>query len=45
MQRLQLPPTIRIARADEVPNDPAILAKIAEAESAEILEGYVFKLN
>jgi hypothetical protein len=45
MKRLQLPVTIRIARHDEVPNDPTILRKIADGEDANIVEGYVFHYN
>src|SRR5690349_19722293 len=42
---LRLPPTIRTARPDEVPNQPNILQKIAERKTAKIIEGYTFRLN
>ena len=45
MKTLQLPPTLRIARPDEVPNRPDILKRISESKEAKIVEGYVFLNN
>jgi hypothetical protein len=45
MRRLKLPVTIRIARPDEVPNNPIILKKIEDGKGANIEEGYVFHYN
>ena len=45
MKPLQLPPTIRTARPDEVPGESAILDRILKRETANIIEGYVFHYN
>lgn len=45
MKTLQLPPTIRTARPDEVPKRGDVLDKIAEGDAANIVEGYVFSYN
>lgn len=45
MKTLQLPPTIRTARPDEVPKQEDILNRIAASKSASIVEGYVFHYN
>lgn len=45
MKTLQLPPTIRTARPDEVPKKDDILNRIAESETANIVEGYIFHNN
>lgn len=45
MKTLQLPPTIRTARPDEVPKQGDVLDRIAESRSARIVEGYVFHYN
>jgi hypothetical protein len=45
MKTLQLPPTIRTARPDEVPKQGDVLDRIAESETANIVEGYVFHYN
>ncbi len=41
MKRLELPPTIRTPRPDEVPNDAEIASAISEAANANIVEGYI----
>ena len=43
MPLLTLPPTIRIARPDEVPNTDDLLHRIRESEKAKIIEGFTFK--
>lgn len=45
MKTLQLPPTIRTARPDEVPKHGDFLERIAESETANIVEGYIFHEN
>ncbi|RZK39868.1 MAG: hypothetical protein EOO61_06895 [Hymenobacter sp.] len=45
MKSLQLPPTIRTARPDEVPKQGGLLNRIADSEIANIVEGYVFHSN
>lgn len=45
MKTLQLPPTIRTARPDEVPKQAEILEGIAKSKTAKIVEGYVFQYN
>ncbi|MCU7548747.1 hypothetical protein OCK74_06440 [Chitinophagaceae bacterium LB-8] len=45
MKLLQLPPTIRTARPDEVPKRPEFLDKITASKAANIVEGYVFHYN
>lgn len=42
---LELPQTIRFADREEIPNDPAILKRWAESGSANIVQGYTFRLN
>ncbi|WP_184550163.1 hypothetical protein [Mucilaginibacter sp. FT3.2] len=45
MKPLLLPPTIRTARPNEVPQEDAILKRIAERANANIVEGYTLKPN
>lgn len=42
---LELPQTIRFADREEIPNDPAVLKRWAESGSANIVQGYTFRLN
>lgn len=45
MKKLKLPPTIRIARPDELQNQADTLKWIAEGEAANIVEGFVLHYN
>ena len=45
MRPLQLPPTIRTARPDEIPMEEETLARIRESAKANIVEGYLLKYN
>lgn len=45
MKMLQLPPTIRTARPDEVPKQGDVLDRIVESRTANIVEGYIFYGN
>jgi len=45
MRPLQLPPTIRTARPDEIPMEEETLARIRESATANIVEGYLLKYN
>jgi hypothetical protein len=46
MKPLQLPANIRAPRADEIPSvNPAIVAKLKERETANLVEGYIVKSN
>ena len=42
---LETPPTIRLPRPDELPNNPEIFERLKERENANIVEGYKFSEN
>jgi hypothetical protein len=42
---LQAPPTIRLPRPDELPNNPEVFERLKGRENAKIVEGFVFKHN
>lgn len=44
-QTLEFPKTIRFLNEDEIPNNPLILKRWQESKTANIAEGYTFKLN
>lgn len=39
---LEAPPTIRLPRPDELPNNPEVFERLKERENANIIEGYKF---
>lgn len=42
---LELPKTIRFLNEDEIPNNPSILKRWEESKTANIVQGYTFKLK
>src|SRR5258706_5314682 len=42
---LEVPPTIRLPRTDEIPNNPKIFKQLEKRKKANIVEGYVLKYN
>lgn len=42
---LQSPPTIRLPRPDELPNNPEVFERLKGREQAKIVEGFVLKDN
>ena len=42
---LELPPTIRLPRPDELPNNPEVFERLKEREKANIVEGYKLSHN
>ena len=42
---LQAPPTIRLPRPDELPNNPEVFERLKKRVDAKIVEGFVFKDN
>lgn len=42
---LTLPQTIRFADREEIPNNPEILKRWTESQSANIVQGYTFQSN
>ncbi len=45
MQPLQLPPTVRTPRPDEVPDNPDIRQRIEARQSANIVQGFTIQQN
>lgn len=45
MKALELPPTVRTARADEVTPHEEVLKRLQEREGANLVEGYTFQYN
>lgn len=42
---LESPKTIRFLNEDEIPNNPSILKRWEESKTANIVQGYTFKLK
>lgn len=42
---LELPPTIRLPRPDELPDNPEVFQRLKERENANIVEGYILSDN
>jgi hypothetical protein len=42
---LELPKTIRFLNRDEIPNNPSVLKRWEESKTANIVQGYTFRLN
>ena len=42
---LEAPPTIRLPRPDELPNNPEVFERLKGRENANIIEGYTLSHN
>ncbi|ADZ11484.1 hypothetical protein CG08_2091 [Riemerella anatipestifer] len=42
---LETPPTVRLPRPDELPNNPEVFERLKELENANIVEGYKLSIN